>query len=172
LTRGRQLLCLPGTHTKWVSLHDGVVIEFLTVPTGELFRMLCDHSVLVREPATPLEHHPPEFDRGLAEAIKHASTPVLHRLFQCRSLRIDGQLSASGAASWTSGLLIGSDVNGALPLFESHTADTPVHVIGAPALTALYSNALARHARKTQQIDGDRAVLAGLTRVYSALGAG
>jgi 2-dehydro-3-deoxygalactonokinase len=171
LAQGRHLLCLPGTHTKWLSLHDGVVIEFLTVPTGELFRMLCDHSVLVREPATPIEHHAADFERGLAEAVKHRSVSVLHRLFQSRSLRIDEQLSTAGAASWTSGLLIGTDVGGALPLFDSHGEDSPVHVIGAPALTGLYATALARLGRSGQCHDGDAAALAGLTRAFTNLSA-
>jgi len=171
LAQGRHLLCLPGTHTKWLSLHDGVVIEFLTVPTGELFRMLCDHSVLVRDPATPIEHHAADFDRGLTEAVRHRSVSVLHRLFQSRSLRIDEQLSAAGAASWTSGLLIGTDVGDALPLFESHGTDAPVHVIGAPALTGLYSAALTRHGRRGQSHEGDAAALAGLARVFTTLAA-
>ena len=37
LRRGRRLLCLPGTHTKWVLLEDGIMCEFLTALTGELF---------------------------------------------------------------------------------------------------------------------------------------
>lgn len=166
LEHGRHLLCLPGTHTKWLSLADGVAIEFLTVPTGEIFKLLCDHSVLVRDPATPLEHHAADFERGLAEASKHREVPVLHRLFQARSLRLDAQLSATGAASWTSGLLIGTDVDGALPLFESHAADETVHVIGAPALTNLYATALKRLGKRAECLDGDAAVLAGLARIH------
>ncbi len=34
---GRHLVCLPGTHTKWVSMSAGVQHEFLTAPTRELF---------------------------------------------------------------------------------------------------------------------------------------
>jgi 2-dehydro-3-deoxygalactonokinase len=169
LQRGRHLLCLPGTHTKWISVLDGVVIEFLTVPTGELFRLLCDHSVLVREAATTVEHLATEFERGLVEAVKHRSVPVLHRLFQSRSLRIDQQLSAQGAASWTSGLLIGTDVGGALPLFDSHSPDAPVYVVGAPALTTLYSTALARHGRSAGVIDGNAASLAGLANIHASI---
>jgi 2-dehydro-3-deoxygalactonokinase len=149
-----------------------VAIEFLTVPTGELFRLLCDHSVLVRDPSTPLEHHSHEFERGLAEAVRHGSVAVLHRLFQSRSLRIDQQLSAAGAASWTSGLLIGTDVGGSLPLFDAHPAGSPVHIVGAPGLTALYASALARYGRGGQRIDGDAAALAGLARVHAALAGG
>jgi 2-dehydro-3-deoxygalactonokinase len=50
LRQGRWLLCLPGTHTKWVVVEDGLVREFFTAPTGELFALLRDRSVLVRKP--------------------------------------------------------------------------------------------------------------------------
>jgi 2-dehydro-3-deoxygalactonokinase len=169
LAQGRHLVCLPGTHTKWVSLHDGVVLDFLTVPTGEIFRMLCDHSVLVRDLDTPIIHHPHDFERGLADAHKHADVPLLHRLFQSRSLRIDKQLSPEGAPSWTSGLLIGTDVGGALPLFDAHTPDTPVYIVATEELGALYESALARHGRKSVRIAGETASLAGLTRIHRAL---
>jgi 2-dehydro-3-deoxygalactonokinase len=166
LASGRQLVCLPGTHTKWASLHDGVLQEFLTAPTGEMFAVLCEHSVLVRDRSTPMEHRADEFERGLAEAIRHPGT-LLHQVFQARSLRLDRQLSAEGAASWASGLLIGADVGGALGLFASHDAAEPVHVVGAPRLAESYSIALARLGRKPVRIDGDQAALAGLTLVFN-----
>jgi len=169
LDEGRQLVCMPGTHTKWVSLHGGVVQEFLTAPTGELFAMLCEHSVLVRDKATPIAHQPADFERGLAESVRHPEVNLLHRLFQSRSLRIDKQLTAEGAASWMSGLLIGSDVGGALTLFPDLPRAAPVFVIGAAQLTESYSRALARHGRKAVCIEGEKAALAGLTYVFQEL---
>jgi len=166
LAKGKNLICMPGTHNKWVSMNGSVVQEFLTAPTGELFAMLCDHSVLVRDPTTPVEHHAREFERGLVESGKHPEASLLHRLFQSRSLRLDKQLSAEGAASWMSGLLIGTDVRGALTLFSQHDAKAPVYVIGAPKLTESYALALARHGRKAIEIDGAKAALAGLGFVY------
>jgi 2-dehydro-3-deoxygalactonokinase len=163
---GRQLICMPGTHTKWVSLHNGVVHEFLTAPTGELFAMLCDHSVLVRDRDTPVAYHAMEFQRGLAEAARRPGVPLLHRLFQSRSLRLDKQLSAEGAPSWTSGLLIGTDVGGALGLFAGHDATAPIYLIGTPALTESYELALTRHGRKSVSLDGEKAALAGLSYVH------
>ena len=166
MSTGKQLVCMPGTHTKWVSLNGSVVQEFLTAPTGELFAMLCEHSVLVRDPATPIEHHPRDFERGLAESARHPEASLLHRLFQSRSLRLDKQLSPEGAASWMSGLLIGTDVRGALSLFSQHEAGAPVYVIGSPALTESYAQALTRSGRVSIQIDGAKAALAGLGFVY------
>ncbi|MEO8313481.1 MAG: 2-dehydro-3-deoxygalactonokinase [Pseudomonadota bacterium] len=168
LASGRHLVCLPGTHTKWASLHDGVVQEFLTAPTGELFAVLCEHSMLVREDAAPFEHHAPDFERGLAEAAKHPGN-LLYQIFHARSLRLDKQLSAGGAPSWVSGLLIGADVGGALNLFDSHEAVAPILVIGASHLVESYSVALARRGRKAVGIDGEQASLAGLTQIFRAL---
>ena len=166
VANGRQLVCLPGTHTKWASLHEGVLQEFITAPTGELFGLLCEHSVLVRDQATAIEHHAVDFERGLAESAHHAGA-LLHQVFQVRSLRMDRQLSAEGAASWVSGLLIGADVGGALKLFDTHEA-APVYVVGAPRLIESYSRALSRRGRKAVGIEGDRASLAGLAQVFRA----
>ena len=168
LMTGRQLVCLPGTHTKWASLHDGVLQEFLTAPTGELFGVLCEHSVLVRDRTTPMDHHAKEFERGLVEAAKHPGA-LLHQIFQARSLRLDKQLSAEGAASWASGLLIGADVGGALKLFAAHEAPAPVYVIGTPRLVESYSAALAKSGRKAVGLDGEQASLAGLTQIFREL---
>jgi 2-dehydro-3-deoxygalactonokinase len=161
---GRQLVCMPGTHTKWVSLTGGVVQEFLTAPTGEIFGLLCEHSVLVRDRTTPVTHVTSDFERGLAEAARHPGAFV-HQIFQARSLRLDSQLSAEGAASWTSGLLIGADVGGALATFGVGD-NAPVLVIGAPRLTESYVLALTRRGRGTAQIDGARAALAGLAHIF------
>jgi 2-dehydro-3-deoxygalactonokinase len=167
LEQGRQLVCMPGTHTKWVALLDGTIIDFLTVPTGEIFRMLCEHSVLVRDRDTPIAHHAPEFERGLADCANHAGVPLLHRIFQSRSLRLDGQLSAAGASSWTSGLLIGTDVAGALPLFEATAS--PVHIIANAHLCQLYAAALAKSGRESVAVPGEDASFAGLARVRTLL---
>lgn len=169
LAQGRHLVCMPGTHTKWVALHDGTVLEFLTVPTGEIFRLLCDHSVLVRDRDTAVTHQAAEFERGLIEAGKHPEVPTLHRLFQSRSLRLDKQLSAAGAASWTSGLLIGTDCAGALPLFAD--TEPAVHIVATNALADLYATALTRLGRPSVRVAGDDAVFAGLTRIHAALAA-
>ena len=48
---GEHLVCLPGTHTKWIRLVDGRIGSFVTVMTGELFALLRNHSVLRAGPA-------------------------------------------------------------------------------------------------------------------------
>jgi 2-dehydro-3-deoxygalactonokinase len=166
---GKKLVCMPGTHTKWVALFDGIVQEFLTVPTGELFALLSEHSVIVRDKTTPIEHRAADFERGLVGARRHPETPVLHKMFQARTLRLDQQLSPEGAASWMSGLLIGTDVAGALRLFDSASPHDPVYVIGTPELGQAYSAALASFGRAAQIVDGGATAFAGLAQLYRQL---
>jgi 2-dehydro-3-deoxygalactonokinase len=169
LDAGRHLVCLPGTHTKWVSVQSGLVQEFLTVPSGELFALLCDHSVLVRDPQTVVIHRAAEFELGLQQAARHPEIPVLHKLFQARSLRLDQQLAPDGAASWLSGLLIGTDVAGAMQVFPESERRAPVYVIGAPHLTEAYSIALTRAGLQARAIDGEACSLAGLSWLHREL---
>jgi 2-dehydro-3-deoxygalactonokinase len=169
LEAGKQLVCMPGTHTKWVSVYDGVVQEFLTVPTGELFALLRDHSVIVRDQTTAVVHHAAEFERGLAEARRHPEIPVLHKIFQARTLRLDQQLSPQGAASWMSGLLVGTDVAGALQLLDDTDPHAPVHVVGTAELIDAYAAALTACGRVAQAVDGTGAAFAGLGYLYRQL---
>jgi len=42
------VLCLPGTHTKWVHISAKEIVSFQTVMTGELFALLSQNSVAHR----------------------------------------------------------------------------------------------------------------------------
>ena len=37
ITSKKQVICLPGTHTKWVEVRNGVIERFVTTMTGEMF---------------------------------------------------------------------------------------------------------------------------------------
>jgi 2-dehydro-3-deoxygalactonokinase len=165
LREGRHLICLPGTHTKWVVVDDGAVTEILTAPTGELFAMIRDHSVLVSKRAHTCELDTVAFERGVSEVSRSPRVQLLHRIFECRSRWLGGDLAEQATASYLSGLLIASDVRGALELLADLRSD-PVQLIGTPALIDLYSRALAAANRTVTCIDGENAVLAGLTHIY------
>jgi 2-dehydro-3-deoxygalactonokinase len=173
LRQGRRLLCLPGTHTKWVLLEDGAVSDFLTAPTGELFTLLRDRSVLVRERDVAAESAAaPAFIRGLAEIERFSLAQVLHRLFECRSRSLLGDLEPREAASFLSGLLIASDIAGALDVFARSIPSRAVHLVGAPQLLGLYAAGLARQHCQTTSSDGVFAAVAGLANVRRELTSG
>jgi 2-dehydro-3-deoxygalactonokinase len=167
LRHGPRLLCLPGTHTKWVLLQDGIINEFLTAPTGELFGALRDHSVLVpsegrSQPVTGGA----AFDEGIKRFDEFPPTQVLHRLFECRSRMLNGELDARNTASFLSGLLIAADVSGALQVLGHSHREATVHLIGESQLTQLYAAALLHQSCGAQQLEGAATSLAGLTRVH------
>lgn len=170
LRTGAQLLCLPGTHTKWVLMEQGAVREFLTAATGELFALLCRHSVLVGESGdTQAGDDSAAFARGLARIAGQPGAELIHRLFECRSLKLFGELSQSDAAPYLSGVLIGSDVAGALAALGARAGNGAVTLIGTAELTERYALALAARQRSFRILDGAAAVQAGLLQLRRML---
>lgn len=187
LRRGAQLLCLPGTHTKWVSINDGVIGDFLTAPAGELYALLERHSVLVSDAsakqrtgqrASPVpaatgtaedwsRSEADAYARGLEQVRRFPQADLLQRIFQCRSRRLSGDLAPRDASAFMSGLVIGSDVHSALRLMAPRT-NAIVQVIGAPQLTRLYAQALTAFGATPRELDGEAAALAGLMQVHRA----
>jgi 2-dehydro-3-deoxygalactonokinase len=160
----RRLVCLPGTHTKWAVVEGNVVSEFVSAPTGELYKTLYEHSVLVRErDKTPLDVN--AFVRGVQTFNEHPRAQLLHRLFETRARQLDGELDAAQAAGFLSGLLIASDVAGGLDLAAAAGIEAPILIIGAAALTGFYARALEARGRALQELDGSRAAIAGLHAV-------
>jgi 2-dehydro-3-deoxygalactonokinase len=137
--KGRHLLVLPGTHSKWALAEDGVITWFATFMTGELFAVLKEHSILGR-----LMHGEAAdlaaFERGRAYA-RSGKGGLLQRLFSARTLGLFDLLPESGVASYLSGLLIGSEIEEALGCLEA--ADAEICVIGASELAWRYRGALA-----------------------------
>jgi 2-dehydro-3-deoxygalactonokinase len=130
-------LCLPGSHSKWVRVRAGQILDFSTHMTGEVFAALSAHTILARSLHRGAAHHPGAFTRGLDRARQGGG--LLHQLFGLRSLSLFDAMPQMEAASYLSGLLIGHEVASAL---EAGVAP-PVHIIGAAALTVRYSAALA-----------------------------
>jgi 2-dehydro-3-deoxygalactonokinase len=170
LRRGTWVLCLPGTHTKWVVLQEGSVHEFFTAPTGELFALLCQHSVLVgKHGRIEAAIDESAFRDGLARSNEFPQAELLHRLFECRSRQLSGELAAPAAEAYLSGLLIAGDVRGSLRALPSSIAAGSVVLIGSSQLTQLYTTALAAHGHQASRVDGEAASLAGLAQVYRRL---
>lgn len=169
LQQGRRLLCLPGTHTKWVVLEGGIVQSFLTAVSGELYSIVKQHSVLIRDYANETAAHESIFQRAISHIQQHSAAALPHLLFECRSRQLAGELTPAAAAAYLSGLLIAADVGGALRAFTVEEKNPSVMLVGAPQLTGLYVQALAARNIETEQLDGARASLAGLTAIYAHL---
>jgi 2-dehydro-3-deoxygalactonokinase len=129
-------VCLPGTHSKWVGLREGTITSIGTAMTGEVYALLRRHSILARlmdavEPPTDAA----SFDLGVQRSRDGGG--LLHHIFGVRAQGLLGELSATQAPSYLSGLLIGHEIRSQPPV------ERKVHVIAAERLAALYARALA-----------------------------
>ncbi len=153
---GRRVLCLPGTHAKWVLAEDGRIIRFVTAMTGELFDVLRTHSVLRGEGEA---NHEGAFQNGVAAAGDGGG--LASRLFSARSRVVGDGAPAAETPSYLSGLLIGAEIASAPGLLDV-AVDEPVILIGENALCGWYSRAFEHLGRPASVFDGGQAVLSGL----------
>ncbi|CAN5248420.1 2-dehydro-3-deoxygalactonokinase [soil metagenome] len=152
LGQGQWTLVLPGTHSKWVSVQDGVVTGFRTCPTGELYALFSERSTLVGQGISGRGDDAQGFARGLARS----GEPLSSALFEARAGQLLDGRSCAWARGYLSGLLIGAEVAAQVQ------AGADVLLIGDPALCARYAQALAAQDCSAKILDGDAAVLAGL----------
>ncbi|SFV17166.1 2-dehydro-3-deoxygalactonokinase [Methylobacterium sp. 174MFSha1.1] len=132
------LICLPGSHAKWVRVAGGRISGFTTTMTGEAFAALSGHTILGRMMTGPAEVGP-AFEAGVARSAEGGG--LLHHLFGTRALGLFGRLAPEDAASYLSGLLIGHDVAAAMT--EPSLVRPIVQLLGSGPLMALYGRAIA-----------------------------
>ena len=164
LKKGRHVLCLPGTHAKWVALEDGAVAQFQTALSGELFELLRRHSVLARDGGEVAVND--AFVRGVEFAKANRDADLLYLVFSTRARVVTGEMPKAEAASYLSGLIVGKDVGTAARLFE---LGRRVPLICSPGLGALYARVLAAYDVDSAMIDGDRASLSGLILAHAEI---
>jgi 2-dehydro-3-deoxygalactonokinase len=128
---------LPGTHSKWVKIDNGIVVEIITFMTGELYALLSEHGTLASLMKDEQET-PAAFEAGL-KAAQHGG--FTHAAFGCRALVVTDTMPAAHAASYLSGLLIGAELADIRQKTASQATAT-VQIIGSPTLAARYVKAL------------------------------
>jgi len=136
---GRHIACLPGTHSKWAVIEGGRIESFFTAMTGEVFDVLCHHSLLGRlmmASDAPLDRA--AFLQGMARAQQPGG--LLHHLFSVRTVGLRGTFNAVQLPSYLSGLLIAHELLDANLTERAHGCG--VHLIGSPTLVEAYVLAL------------------------------
>jgi 2-dehydro-3-deoxygalactonokinase len=161
LERGSGLFVLPGTHSKWVRVQEGVVQGFSTCMSGEFYALLRTRSILARTM--------PESDGGLDDAAflrgvrqARAAGSLLAAAFSARTLALFDALEPQALASYLSGLVIGEELR-VQPL-----EGEAVVLVGSTALTARYALALAELGVASRSL-GAEATWRGLWAIARAL---
>lgn len=151
------VLCQPGTHCKWVWIEDGRIARFTTAITGELFALLRGNGILARQ----LTGNVTDGDAFRDGVRRGAARDLSAALFGIRAAKVLGYRDDADAASYASGLLIGSDVAARI----DQAAGTHVHILADPTLGGLYATAIAVLGGTSALIDSHDAFVAGITRI-------
>ncbi|MDR7089230.1 2-dehydro-3-deoxygalactonokinase [Cellvibrio fibrivorans] len=140
------LLCLPGTHSKWVLLKRGKIVDFYTAFSGELFGNLCAQSLLVS--GTQI-HDEAAFVQGIKANTRDAF--LLNLIFSARSRVLAGLHEKNVSAAYLSGVLIGAEVKAAMHLYGE---GKKIHLIGADHLVDSYATAIQIYQGKSVKYQG------------------
>jgi 2-dehydro-3-deoxygalactonokinase len=151
-------VCHPGTHNKWITVREGRVERFRSVMTGELFNLLKQHSILSDLLSRDVERGA-AFDAGVRRGL--GNDDLQSELFAVRARVLLGEAQSADAASYTSGLLIGSDVRIGL----KGAGSGAIIAMARPELTTLYAAAIRAAGYEAVELDGERTFLAGIARI-------
>ncbi|MCV9963016.1 2-dehydro-3-deoxygalactonokinase [Pararhizobium sp. BT-229] len=167
LGNGSHLVCMPGTHSKWVRITGGIVDGFSTFMTGELFDVISKHSILSHAVADAgtFEGSDPVFLGAVAKAAKNPAIAT-NLVFTVRSGQLLHGLTAQAAKARLSGTLIGLEIAGALSTAKPGSS---VCLVASGALAGLYQSALSALDLKPVIIDADEAVRHGLAAAANAI---
>ncbi|MCO5161106.1 MAG: 2-dehydro-3-deoxygalactonokinase [Mesorhizobium sp.] len=158
---GTRFVCMPGTHSKWVRVEDGVVTGFTTSMTGELFHLLATQSILrhsLGEGPDAGAPAVPAFRKAVEDVLAHPQR-LTSALFSIRAGGLLSNVAAGDAAATLSGLLIGAEIAGAM------SASPGMHVVTLVAsgfMAKRYAAALAAAGLLVEFVDADAAVRKGL----------
>ncbi|MGS0895344.1 2-dehydro-3-deoxygalactonokinase [Burkholderia stagnalis] len=140
---------LPGTHSKWVVVRGARIERFRTFMTGEVYALLCAHSLLGRTMRPSAGFAPAAFERGVRAARAGHAAGLLATIFGSRAYLLAGELAPGEQADYLSGVLIGhelaglaADGDGPADAAGAFDADAPrPMLIGDGALCARYRHA-------------------------------
>jgi 2-dehydro-3-deoxygalactonokinase len=137
----RQVVVLPGTHSKWVIAGPEGVETFATFMTGELYAVLREHSILGRLALSGVDDA--ALDRGVRHSLRHDAA-LTHDLFSSRTLALTEALAPTGIDDYLSGLLLGAEIAAARAwLARQRLERATVMLLGDAALLLRYRRALA-----------------------------
>lgn len=156
------VLCLPGSHCKWVHISAGEIVSFRTFMTGEVFAAISGETVLRHSVGEGWD------DATFAAAVDRAiSTPAtaLGDLFGIRAETLLAGLTPSQARARLSGLLIGAELSAARPYWLGQQ----IVILGESALAEAYKAALDTQSAFPRLAPAGPTTLAGLAAAYRAL---
>ena len=150
---------LPGTHSKWVELCEGKVVQLRTYMTGELFHLLTHQGTLAASAGSDNTWSDAAFTNGVL-AAKHGV--LANQLFSCRAKVVCGDMPAHHARSYLSGILIGSELHDILSSSSPTPTSNAFNIIASSELSHLYQQAASLLSEPSQALDAKEVFIAAL----------
>lgn len=141
------LIIIPGTHSKHIYCNKGIITDFKTFMTGEIFNCLCENTILSQsiEYDNFKEEYEISFLNGLDQIKKGFS--LINAAFKLRTNDLFKKKSKRDNYHFLSGLLLGEEL---LKLDLRKT--NKIVVYANPKLTKIYTTALKRLETKKEII--------------------
>lgn len=157
------VICLPGTHSKWVHISAGEIVSFRTFMTGELFEAISSQTVL-RHSMQGADWDDGAFQDALSQTLSRPES-LAAGLFRLRANDLLHGQSAATARAHLSGALIGAELAASKPYWLGQR----VALIGAGPLCDLYAAALGQLSVHPERADVGDVTRAGLSAAYAIL---
>ncbi len=156
---------LPGTHSKYAHVTNGVIQSFSTYMTGEMYSVLSKHTILGKD----LSPAKAEFDSvAFLKGVEESSVESLtNQLFLARTHRLFKQLNSDDVLDYLSGLLIGHEVKSIIGLINCRKE--PLNLIGSYQLSKKYEMALNSLGFISQVLDGEECFIEGMKQLEREL---
>jgi 2-dehydro-3-deoxygalactonokinase len=163
---GEALVCMPGTHSKWVRVTNGTVEHFSTFMTGELFSVVSRETILSLTVADANDAEDAASFKAAVVAAFAAPAFAANLLFGARSRQLLFGGTPAAARETLSGTLIGIELaaglSGAVP-------KTGITLVASGRLAMLYRLAFDVLSVSVAPIEADEAVRRGLSMAAAAI---
>ncbi|MFB6415154.1 MULTISPECIES: 2-dehydro-3-deoxygalactonokinase [Bradyrhizobium] len=163
---GEALVCMPGTHSKWVRVKGGIVERFSTFMTGELFSVVSRETILSFAVAGADEAEDVASFKAAVKAAYAAPAFTANLLFGARSRQLLFGGTPAAARETLSGTLIGVELAAGL---SGTVPQAGVKLIASGRLAMLYRHAFDALSVTAHPVDADEAVRRGLSMAAAAI---
>ena len=163
------LIGLPGTHSKWVFLKNGLVDDFYSFMSGEGFAALREHSILKAKLKIDESFNEEAFMLGLNAGIKHHDLGLLNVIFSARTLALsqDSELGAD----YLFGVLLSYELNALSHILKTKKIQPKsFKLISSQRLKEPYGKALSQFFPGVKVVIIDGATRAGLWGIAKGAG--
>ncbi len=165
LKRDNVLLCIPGTHCKWVKVEGGKIVHFESALTGELYGILSERGALAalfRFDKNSQQKDMGSFNQGLEMAGR--GFDLLTDLWQVRAQKLRANPHPADMQAYFSGILIGHELRQMDRLFPGKPP--AVLLMDGGAKREFYARAFEWMGWKLDcEVDSETAVVSGLLGV-------